>query len=150
MVATKYILLKFCHRSKRKNGRNKRRKYNIGNKNAGTSSCSARIKGGTIQFKIDYSFSVPRYGSDRTGILDTKHGKIYAIAQWYPRMCVFDDIQGWNTLPYLGAGEFYLDYGDYDYTITAAANQIVAGSGELQNPQEVLTPAQIKRLAQAR
>ena len=106
--------------------------------------------GGTIQFKIDYSYSIPKYGSDRTGIQDTKNGKIYAIAQWYPRMCVFDDIEGWNTLPYLGAGEFYLDYGDYDYTITAPANQIVVGSGELQNPEEVLTPTQIKRLAQAR
>ena len=106
--------------------------------------------GGTIRFKIDYSFAIPKYGSDRTGILDTKNGKIYAIAQWYPRMCVFDDIEGWNTLPYLGAGEFYLDYGDYDYTITAPANQIVVGSGELQNPAEVLTPLQIKRLALAR
>lgn len=106
--------------------------------------------GGTIRFKIDYSFAIPKYGSDRTGILDTKNGKIYAIAQWYPRMCVFDDIEGWNTLPYLGAGEFYLDYGDYDYTITAPANQIVVGSGELQNPEQVLTQTQIKRLAQAR
>jgi hypothetical protein len=106
--------------------------------------------GGTIQFKIDYSFSIPKYGSDRTGILDTKNGKIYAIAQWYPRMCVFDDIEGWNTLPYLGAGEFYLDYGDYDYFITTPANQVVAGSGDLQNPLEVLTPTQIKRMAQAR
>ena len=105
--------------------------------------------GGTIQFKIDYSYSIPKYGSDRTGIQDTKNGKIYAIAQWYPRMCVFDDIEGWNTLPYLGAGEFYLDYGDYDYTITAPANQIVVGSGELQNPAEVLTPVQMKRMAQA-
>jgi Peptidase family M1 domain len=106
--------------------------------------------GGTVQFKIDYSYIVPEYGSDRTGIQDTKNGKIFAIAQWYPRMCVYDDIEGWNTLPYLGAGEFYLDYGDYDYTITAPADLIIAGSGELQNPQEVLTAAQITRLAQAR
>ena len=106
--------------------------------------------GGTIQFKIDYSYFIPKYGSDRTGIQDTKNGKIYAIAQWYPRMCVYDDIEGWNTLPYLGAGEFYLDYGDYDYTITAPSNELVVGSGELQNPQEVLTATQIKRLAQAR
>ncbi|MEO8416148.1 MAG: M1 family metallopeptidase [Ginsengibacter sp.] len=106
--------------------------------------------GGSIQFKIDYSFAIPKYGSDRTGILDTKNGKIYAIAQWYPRMCVFDDIEGWNTLPYLGAGEFYLDYGDYDYTITAPANELIVGSGELQNPGDVLTATQIKRLAQAK
>ncbi len=90
--------------------------------------------GGTVRFRISYSYTVPKYGSDRTGILNTKNGKIYAIAQWYPRMCVYDDVEGWNTLPYLGAGEFYLDYGDFDYTITTPANQIVVGSGELQNP----------------
>ncbi|MDQ6761000.1 MAG: M1 family metallopeptidase, partial [Bacteroidota bacterium] len=106
--------------------------------------------GGSIQIKIDYSYFIPKYGSDRTGIQDTKNGKIYAIAQWYPRMCVYDDIEGWNTLPYLGAGEFYLDYGDYDYTITAPADEIVVGSGELQNPQEVLTATQMKRFAQAK
>ena len=106
-----------------------------------------RANGGTVSFKIDYSYFIPKYGSDRTGIQDTKNGKIYAIAQWYPRMCVYDDIEGWNTLPYLGAGEFYLDYGDYDYTITAPAKELIVGSGELQNPQEVLTPTQIKRLA---
>jgi hypothetical protein len=106
--------------------------------------------GGTIQFKIDYSFFIPKYGSDRTGILDTKNGKIYSIAQWYPRMCVFDDIEGWNTLPYLGAGEFYLDYGDYDYSVTAPANLIIVGSGDLQNPKEVLTATELKRMAEAK
>ncbi|MEO7119589.1 MAG: M1 family metallopeptidase, partial [Ginsengibacter sp.] len=109
-----------------------------------------KANGGTVRFKIEYSFAIPEHGSDRTGILDTKNGKIYAVAQWYPRMCVFDDIEGWNTLPYLGAGEFYLDYGDYDYSITAPANELVVGAGELQNPQEVLTSTQIKRLAEAR
>src|SRR4030095_7062452 len=103
--------------------------------------------GGTVKFKIDYAFTIPEYGSDRMGILSTKNGNIYAIAQWYPRMCVFDDIEGWNTLPYLGAGEFYLEYGDYDFTITAPVNHIVVGSGELVNPQEVYTPAQVKRWA---
>ena len=106
--------------------------------------------GGTVQFKIDYSFFIPKYGSDRTGILDTKNGKIYAIAQWYPRMCVFDDIEGWNTLPYLGAGEFYFDYGDYDYSITAPANLIIVGSGDFQNPKEVLTATELKRMAEAK
>ena len=106
--------------------------------------------GGTIQIRIAYSYMIPKYGSDRTGIQDTKNGKIYSIAQWYPRMCVFDDIEGWNTLPYLGAGEFYLDYGDYDYSITAPARQIIVGSGDLENPQEVLTATQLKRYEQAR
>lgn len=106
--------------------------------------------GGIIKFKLDYKYSIPQYGSDRTGILPTKNGKIYAIAQWYPRMCVFDDIEGWNTLPYLGASEFYLEYGDFDFTINAPANHIVVASGELQNPKDVLTAEQIKRLAQAK
>ena len=109
-----------------------------------------KANGGTVSFKIDYSYFIPEHGSDRTGILDTKNGKIYAVAQWYPRMCVYDDIEGWNTLPYLGAGEFYLDYGNFDYTITAPANELIVGSGELQNPQDVLTSTQIKRLAQAK
>ena len=110
----------------------------------------ALAHGETVDVKIDYSYFIPKEGSDRTGILDTKNGKIYAIAQWYPRMCVYDDIEGWNTLPYLGAGEFYLDYGDYDYSITAPANLIVAGSGDLQNPKDVLTSTEIKRLEQAK
>ncbi len=105
---------------------------------------------GVIKFKINYSFFIPKYGSDRTGILDAANGKIFAIAQWYPRMCVFDDVNGWNTLPYLGASEFYLEYGDYDFTINAPANHIVVASGDLQNPAEVLTAEQFRRLTQAK
>lgn len=105
--------------------------------------------GGKIQFKINYNYFIPEYGSDRTGILDTKNGKIYAIAQWYPRMCVYDDIEGWNTLPYLGAGEFYLDYGDYDFSITAPANMVVVGSGDLVNAKEVLDATEYNRYQQA-
>jgi hypothetical protein len=66
-------------------------------------------KAGKITLKINYSFKIPADGSDRMGITPTKDGKIYQIAQWYPRMEVYDDVEGWNTLPYLGAGEFYLE-----------------------------------------
>ncbi|MDE3214662.1 MAG: M1 family metallopeptidase, partial [Bacteroidota bacterium] len=106
--------------------------------------------GGTVKLEIQFSYPIPQDGADRTGILPTKNGKIYAIAQWYPRMCVYDDIEGWNTLPYLGAGEFYLDYGNFDYYVTAPANMIVVGSGVLQNPKQVLTPQEIHRLDQAK
>jgi Peptidase family M1 domain len=106
--------------------------------------------GDVVKVKIAYAFKVPEYGSDRMGQLKRKDGVIYEIAQWYPRMCVYDDIQGWNTLPYLGAGEFYLDYGDIDFAINVPWDHIVVGSGELTNPNEVLTAEQIKRLAQAR
>ncbi|HEY8661880.1 MAG TPA: M1 family aminopeptidase [Hanamia sp.] len=107
-------------------------------------------KSGTMQIKINYEFSVPQYGTDRMGRLDTKNGWVYEIAQWFPRMCVYDDIEGWNTLPYLGAGEFYLEYGNIDYTITAPSNLVVVGSGQLENPAQVLTPAVLNRLSQAK
>jgi Peptidase family M1 domain len=115
--------------------------------------------GGQVKLKIEYSFISPDYGSDRMGVLEekdsktgasqTKNGRIFTVAQWYPRMCVYDDIEGWNTQPYTGPGEFYLEYGDFDLTITAPANHIVVASGELLNPQDVYTPAQLKRWAQA-
>lgn len=105
--------------------------------------------GGQAKLKIEYSFVSPNYGSDRMGYLQTKNGKVYTIAQWYPRVCVYDDVMGWNTLPYSGPGEFYLEYGDFDLNITAPANHIVVASGELLNPQEVYTPEQLKRWAAA-
>ncbi len=64
-------------------------------------------------------------------------------------MCVYDDLRGWNTLPYLGHGEFYCEYGDFNYEITVPWNMIVAGSGELVNQEEVLTKNEISRLKQA-
>ncbi|MFM2370103.1 MAG: hypothetical protein RL619_2424 [Bacteroidota bacterium] len=106
-------------------------------------------KGGIVKIKIDFSFISPNEGSDRMGVLETKNGKIFTIAQWYPRMCVYDDVNGWNTNPYLGASEFYLEYGDLDVNITAPSNHIVVCSGELLNPTAVYSVEQQKRLAQA-
>ena len=107
--------------------------------------------GGDItRIKIEYSFILPEYGADRCGILKTKNGNIFAVAQWFPRLCVFDDVQGWNTDPYLGPSEFYCEYGDFDVTITAPATHIVVCSGELLNEAEVLTPTQFSRMAQAK
>src|SRR5215831_9753464 len=108
-----------------------------------------KSSGGVIKLKIQFQFEIPEYGTDRMGRLITKNGWIYQLGQWFPRMCVYDDIQGWNVLPYLGAGEFYLEYGDFDYSITAPANLIVVGSGELQNPEECFTSEQNKRYNEA-
>ena len=105
-------------------------------------------KGGNIKIKIDFSFIVPNEGSDRLGILGTMNGKIFTIAQWYPRMCVYDDIAGWNTYPYQGASEFYLEYGDFDVNITVPSNHFVVCSGELVNANEVYTIEQQKRWEQ--
>lgn len=109
-----------------------------------------KANGDIIKIKIDYSFELPKEGADRCGILNTDNGKIFAVAQWYPRMCVYDDVEGWNTLPYLGPSEFYLEYGDFEYNITAPASHIVVGSGELLNPGEVLTATQLKRYNEAK
>jgi hypothetical protein len=105
--------------------------------------------GGRITIRINYSFAIPIHGADRMGRMHTEKGEIYEIAQWYPRMCVYDDVEGWNTLPYLGLGEFYCEYGDIDYFVTVPADLIVYGSGDLQNAAEVLTAEEIKRLSLA-
>ncbi|KPM46944.1 M1 family metallopeptidase [Jiulongibacter sediminis] len=105
--------------------------------------------GESVTISMNYSFPVPRYGSDRMGKYDTKNGVIYEFAQWYPRMAVYDDVEGWNVLPYVGNGEFYLDYGDIEYNLTVPANHIVVGSGELINPGEVLSSTQRNRLQEA-
>ncbi|OQP67464.1 peptidase M1 [Niastella vici] len=106
-------------------------------------------KTGTISIHIKYHYTIPGAFGGRTDYVKTKNGTIYEIAQWYPRMCVYDDLQGWNTLPFLGSGEFYCEYGNFDYRITVPWNIIVAGAGELQNAEEVLTRQQIARLAAA-
>ncbi|MGH7497674.1 MAG: M1 family metallopeptidase [Gemmatimonadales bacterium] len=101
--------------------------------------------GGTAVLDLSYSFNIPEHGADRMG----RDGNLYELGQWYPRMAVYDDVQGWNTDQYLGQGEFYLEYGDIDYEVTLPAGYIVAGSGVLQNPMEVLTPTERSRLAAA-
>ncbi len=105
--------------------------------------------GGKVAIHIKYSYNIPGVFGNRTDYNDTKNGKIFEMAQWYPRMCVYDDLEGWSTLPFLGSGEFYCEYGDYDYTVTVPWDMIVAGSGELQNPSQVLTAKQIALLAKA-
>lgn len=107
-------------------------------------------KTGTVQLSIQYAFSIPEYGTDRMSRMNTKNGWIYEIAQWYPRMCVYDDVLGWNTLPYLGAGEFYLEYGNIEYSITAPSNLIIVGSGEVKNPAEVYTAAVLAKIEKAK
>lgn len=102
-------------------------------------------RGGQVTIVAPYRFRVPEHGSDRMG----RDGALYEIAQWYPRMVVYDDVHGWNADPYLGQGEFYLEYGDIDYAVTLPAGYTAGGSGVLQNPGETLTPVERERLAQA-
>ena len=101
--------------------------------------------GGSTLLELNYAFNVPEHGADRMG----RDGSLYEIAQWYPRLAVYDDVNGWNTDPYLGQAEFYLDYGTIEYEVTLPAGYIVAGTGVLQNPADVLTEPQRARLAAA-
>lgn len=105
--------------------------------------------GAKIQLRIAWHFVIPGEWGGRMGWGMAKAGPIYDMAQWYPRMAVYDDIRGWDTLPYL-AQEFYLEYGDFDYFITLPGDMLVAGSGELVNPGEVLSAREQARLIQAR
>lgn len=109
-----------------------------------------KAKGGVAKIKIEYSFVSPEYGSDRMGVKETKNGKIFTMAQWYPRMCVYDDVLGWNTMPYLGASEFYLEYGNITANITVPSNHYVVASGELLNEKEVYSKEENNRWSQAR
>ncbi|MCC7054849.1 MAG: M1 family metallopeptidase [Gemmatimonadaceae bacterium] len=98
--------------------------------------------GRSATIEIAYRFTVPEHGADRMG----RDGSLYEIAQWYPRVAVYDDARGWNIEPYLGQGEFYLDFGDYNLEITVPAGYIVAATGALENPRDVLTTTQLARL----
>src|SRR5204862_6667615 len=90
-------------------------------------------------------FNSPARGADRMG----RDAALDELAQWYPRLNVYAALRGWNTGPYLGQGEFYLEYGDYTLEVTVPSGYIVAATGTLQNPRDVLTPTQMTRLAQA-
>jgi len=102
--------------------------------------------GAAIDFDVAWHFPIPPYGGGRMGRIGTR---LYELGQWYPRLVVYDDVNGWNPLPYIGGGEFYLEYGDYDVTLTVPAGFVLGGTGTVQNPEAVYTPDQRARLARA-
>lgn len=102
--------------------------------------------GASVDLRFAWRFNVPEMGAGRMG----HDGPLYEFGQWYPRMAVYDDVRGWNHEPYIGAGEFYLEYGSFDVELTVPPSYIVAATGELRNPEQVLTSAQRARLAAAR
>jgi hypothetical protein len=99
-----------------------------------------------LDLDIGWRFPVPDYGAGRMG----RDGALYELGQWYPRMAVYDDVRGWNHEPYIGGGEFYLEYGRFDVALTVPADYVVGATGVLLNPAQVLTPTQRARLARAR
>jgi hypothetical protein len=106
----------------------------------------ALAPGQFLDLDIGWRFTVPDYGAGRMG----RDGTLYELGQWYPRMVVYDDVRGWNHEPYIGGGEFYLEYGRFDVALTVPAGYTVGATGVLLNPDEVLTATQRARLARAR
>ena len=96
---------------------------------------------------IDWSHEVPESGRGQKEKL--KDGWEYLNAHWFPRAAVYDDVNGWQTNQFLGMGEFYLEFGNYDVSITVPRDHIVRATGTLQNPADVLTATQRARLQTA-
>ncbi|MCC6660491.1 MAG: M1 family metallopeptidase [Phycisphaerales bacterium] len=107
-------------------------------------------RGGKLVLEIAWSFKIPKYGSDRMGMRDGDDGTVYELAQWFPAVAKYDDVYGWNTIPYYGQGEFYTDFGSYTVSLTVPRSHLVFCTGVLQNESDVLTQVQRDRLATAR
>lgn len=122
-----------------------------------TTPIAARSSG---TLEADWHFRVPRADNGRGERMGRWADTLYQVAQWYPRVAVFDDLRtdvicgdaahcerGWDTEPYLGPAEFYNNYGHFDVSIDVPAGWIVGSTGVLQNPTEVLTPTARERLS---
>ncbi len=106
--------------------------------------------GASFEFDVEWHFTVPENVFRRFGIETVEQGRIFELAQWFPQVSVYDDVHGWNTLPYLGTGEFYSNFGDYDVRLTVPRDHILVATGVLQNPAEVFTAEQVARLERAK
>ena len=102
--------------------------------------------GDSVRLGFLWGFRVPPASAPRMG----QDGEVFFIAQWYPMVAVYDDVNGWQTDPYLGNGEFYYGFADYDVTLTVPAGWLVTATGELQNPRDVLTDSSLARLDRTR
>jgi Peptidase family M1 domain len=111
-------------------------------------------KGDKYSFKVEWSFTEKDRVkfSERGGYeyFPEDGNYLYAEAQWFPRMCVFDDYEGWQNKQFLGQGEFTLTFGNYRVRITVPSDHIVGATGMLQNPKAVLSKEQIERFETAK
>jgi Peptidase family M1 domain len=109
--------------------------------------------GGKINFEIGWNYRI------NDALIEGRCGHeyfpddknfIFELAQFYPRLCVYDNVKGWQNMPYTGAAEFALEFGNFEVAVTAPADFVVAATGVLQNEAEVLTAVQLERLAKIR
>ncbi len=112
------------------------------------------LPGQNISFQIKWWYNI----NDRMQVggrsgyeyFETDQNYLYTIAQFFPRMCVYNDVTGWQNKQFLGRGEFTLPFGDYEVSITVPADHIIGATGECQNYASILSSEQRKRLEQAR
>ncbi len=111
------------------------------------------VSGAAMTFKVDWNYTIndSRWVRGRTACeyFEEDGNFLYEIAQWFPRLCPYSDVDGWQNKQFLGRGEFALEFGDYTVRITAPEDHIVASTGVLQNPDEVLSETMRERLKQA-
>ena len=113
--------------------------------------------GSSTQFSIDYAYNIAEQDAvgGRAGFEhfpdDAREGgnDIFLLAQWYPRLAAYTDYEAWTNKEFLGRGEFTLEFGDYYLELTVPADHIVSATGELDNPNDVLTKVQRQRLSKA-
>lgn len=111
-------------------------------------------QGENVSFRIKWWYNI-----NNRDVLNARSGYeyfqkdnnyLYTIAQWFPRMCVYNDVEGWQNKQFLGRGEFTLPFGDYEVNITVPSGHVVTATGELQNIQDLLNPLQMERFEKAK
>lgn len=109
--------------------------------------------GEKISFSIKWWYNINNYRKEggRSGyeLFEKDGNKLYVIAQFYPRMAVYNDVEGWQNMQFWGSGEFALPFGNFDVNITVPADHVIDATGELMNRSEVFTAEQVKRYEQA-
>ena len=129
-------------------------KYVINNTMMRVDMPSALREGGKFTFKIKWWYNINNTGEigGRSGFEHFKEddNNVYVIAQFFPRMCSYNDIEGWQNKQFLGRGEFTLIFGNYEVNITVPSDHLVASTGLLQNSGSVLSSAQKSRLNKAK
>src|SRR5215218_1865942 len=107
------------------------------------------LPGDSAVLEVGWHHRVPPAPTFRTAWEDALGARAFVVGQWYPQVATYDDVNGWDATPYLGDGEFYLEYGDFDVALTLPAGMLVGATGTLANAAEVLSPQMRERLEQA-
>ncbi|MDR0786519.1 MAG: M1 family metallopeptidase [Gemmatimonadota bacterium] len=102
--------------------------------------------GNSAVLEIEWEHTIPPATAFRTAWEDALGARVFQVGQWYPQVAMFDDLHGWDATPYLGDGEFYSPFADFDVSITVPTGQLVGATGVLTNPDEVLTEEALTRL----